>query len=300
MKPKIIYIIGDNRSGSTLLDYLLSCHPKATSVGELHNLYEFYRKTGDTSNFWQHKCSCGEFVENCIYWKNVLSVAALSDEFETRVHRLEPKWSFVNKSVHKRYVSKIVNDKRLSKKGEIAAKNCWRIYQSVFETSGKKIIIDSSKNGYQAYSLFENAKAEIYFLVIERDIMAVSYSKERRLKGRGKPRSIYTHLISSYKILWRNRFIAQLIRRKGGRVKTIEYCELTRHPQDELNKICKFVDIESFTIPSVTNATTSIQHVIGGSPSRYLKSTIKPDERWKSYYKGKPFAYFCGKILRTL
>ena len=69
---KLIYIAGDDRSGSTMLDMMLSGHSAITSVGEAHQLrayanqdYEFYK------SIHQLNCMCGEKFSECSFWNGV-------------------------------------------------------------------------------------------------------------------------------------------------------------------------------------------------------------------------------------
>src|SRR5690606_23114657 len=69
---KIIYILADNRSGSTLLDQLLGAHPDIVSQGEVHHLAAYVRQ--DRSLYdpvHPLDCSCGRPVTKCPFWIQV-------------------------------------------------------------------------------------------------------------------------------------------------------------------------------------------------------------------------------------
>ena len=61
-KIKVIYISGIGRSGSTLLDIILSTSEKVFSVGEIFKYNQMLREN--------IKCSCGKKVKDCSFWKD--------------------------------------------------------------------------------------------------------------------------------------------------------------------------------------------------------------------------------------
>ena len=60
-QPKIIYVGGYGRSGSTILDMLLSCHPAIVSGGELARATEVFFDP-------DARCTCGAGVADCSVW----------------------------------------------------------------------------------------------------------------------------------------------------------------------------------------------------------------------------------------
>ncbi len=65
-KPAIIYIAGNGRSGSTLLDMLLGSLPNLWTVGEANVIpWEFEKRDA--------KCGCGKSLYECPFWTEVYS-----------------------------------------------------------------------------------------------------------------------------------------------------------------------------------------------------------------------------------
>src|SRR5690606_31016409 len=71
MEKIIVYIVSDVRSGSTLLENIISRENDVFPVGELHSLGSYLRREGWGAE-WQWRCSCGEEIEKCSFWKLVL------------------------------------------------------------------------------------------------------------------------------------------------------------------------------------------------------------------------------------
>jgi hypothetical protein len=305
MKPLIVYIIGDTRSGSTLLDYLLSFHSDATTLGEMHHIHDYYiLKKGLSSELLNWKCNCGEQVHNCLFWRDVLKESSFTENFITKLNYKESVWDFLKLFISKNKINYHLKNKSVLKKGKIVAENCWKIYEAVINHTGKPIIIDSSKNANQAYFLFKHKQENICSILLERDIRAVAYSKlnwAKKYEARfGKAKSIYYYILTSWLILFRNRKLCKKIQSGYGNpiVKKIDYLNLATNPQQTINEICSFLSINTFVTPTMANDKKTLDHFLQGSPNRFEKKAIQLDTKWKEYYKHKPFAYILGTLLQ--
>ncbi|MBM7622982.1 sulfotransferase [Sporohalobacter salinus] len=64
-KKTIIYIAGYGRSGSTLLERVLSSNKKLFGLGELTNFLDLIEEK-------KSYCSCGEELKKCSFWSNII------------------------------------------------------------------------------------------------------------------------------------------------------------------------------------------------------------------------------------
>src|SRR3954451_18343438 len=76
---KVLFVTGAARSGTTLVDLLLSQVPGITAVGELRYLWQ-------RGLLERRLCGCGSPVPECVFWQAVLDTAGLSDP--TTPHRM--------------------------------------------------------------------------------------------------------------------------------------------------------------------------------------------------------------------
>ena len=154
-EPLVIYIIADRRSGSTLLEFMLSVHPEAIALGELRMLHGHFFKKGAGAR-WDWNCTCGQPIKSCPFWTKVLNVFKDKEAPQTLIKQIPSKtlglFSFKNS------VEQIIKSASHDKKGEAIANHNWKIYNSVFEHTKKKIIIDSSKDATQAWYLWKYKK----------------------------------------------------------------------------------------------------------------------------------------------
>lgn len=291
--PLIIYVIADKRSGSTLLDYLLSSHPDSVSLGELRLLSgHFHRiRAGER---WNWNCSCGQPIASCSFWTEIFD----------RLKEKEAPDTFLEKSITSINLFKPVK-KTLKKslqlssdeKAKTVVNNCWKIYKAVFAQTGKKIITDSSKNAVQAWYLWKYRQGNIKFLILNRDIRAIAFSKMKRTTANKYQEnySVFKSLINSCKVAKQNRLIGNAIKRDAGKVMTVNYNDLVTKTDETISAVCNFMNIPVFTPPE--EFESRIQHSIAGSPHRFEKSKIQKDERWLDFYNKKPILSLVGKYL---
>jgi hypothetical protein len=291
-KPLIIYVIADKRSGSTLLDYLLSSHPDSISLGELRLLSGHYHRIR-AGERWGWNCSCGQPIASCNFWTaifNRLNVTEAPDTFLdnsiTSINLYKP----VKKTLKKAF-------QVADEKAKIIAGNCWKIYNAVFQETGKKIITDSSKNAVQAWYLWKYRQGNIKFIFLERDIRAIAFSKMKRTTNNPKQEnySVFKNLIGAFKVARQNKLISEMLTNNGGKVITINYNDLVTQKDETILAICNFMNIRVFIPPDEFEA--HVQHTIAGSPHRFSKNKIIKDERWLDFYKNKTFISLVGKYL---
>ncbi|MCA9641093.1 MAG: hypothetical protein KC492_10375, partial [Myxococcales bacterium] len=70
--PKLVYILGLGHSGSTLLEMLLSSHPRLLGLGEVASLLTRGMRERHLSGPWPSPCSCGVLARDCPVWKPTL------------------------------------------------------------------------------------------------------------------------------------------------------------------------------------------------------------------------------------
>src|SRR5690554_2095722 len=127
MKPLVTYIIGLNRSGTTLLDNMLSYHQQAISVGELHHLNDYYCKTG-----WGRRqdwlCSCNSEIKECPFWSEILKDTSFTKDFKTKLENSEyHKTDYLGSYFIKNNFQRNIQSKKKRQTGEIFANNTWTL-----------------------------------------------------------------------------------------------------------------------------------------------------------------------------
>src|SRR5262245_42606939 len=146
-KSTVIYIVSDRRSGSTLLENILSRSDEIVSVGELAMLHGHVLKQGPGER-WNWTCSCGEPVLECSFWSPVLckTWAANKETFNTNI-----SWNYGSKKLLSVVLLPFLFKKKLlditgNRKNKNVQPTVYSLYSEIFKQTGKPFIVDSSKD----------------------------------------------------------------------------------------------------------------------------------------------------------
>ncbi len=301
MQTNLISIVGAGHSGSTLLDMILGSHSMAYSVGEVGRL-DNYREN--------HKpCTCGEPVQTCEFWSEVLSqwdrflsvtplterttdvrshkVNGLGNSLRYRmailatlilpVHRMPTTIKLISPLLHER------RDLILS------------LYDIVRQVSNKPIVVDSSKYIHRFRLLHGLAPTKTKAIFLSRDGRAIVASKLRRLEWEPER--------SANEWKRTNRYTIQMMRTlpKSAYIH-VRYEELCKNPEDTIRRICTFAEIPFEEEMLKFRGSTS--HNIGGNPMRLNKTDeIVEDLKWRASLSDEHLATFeeiAGSLNRKL
>ncbi len=180
-KCTVIYVMSDVRSGSTLLENILSKSDELVSVGEMALLKNHILRVGPGEK-WNWHCSCGNAIlaalSGPVHWT---TLPVNSDTFTTAI-----QWNFRSKKLLAGSLFSSVFSKKLKQLNnrsynQKTVHNNFKIYRNIFSHSGKQFIVDSSKDPVQAYITYVNKPADIdvKILYLKRDLRAIAASKRK-------------------------------------------------------------------------------------------------------------------------
>ena len=183
---RVVYVMGAGRSGSTVLDTILNNHEDVLGVGELVHLFI----EGSAS---KENCSCGEARDTCEIWSSVRErwseLTGLSSITEherlmtkfTRVQRLAiPEWHRLRSGNPDPDFAECL-------------KQTHATYQAIAEATGKRVIIESSKNPLRAKLLCLTPGLDVRMVHLVRDARGVAWSRMKpfaKSKEGGVPQDI--------------------------------------------------------------------------------------------------------------
>lgn len=295
--PTILYIISDKRSGSTLLENILSKSNEAVSLGEVAMLKNHILKEGPGEK-WGWNCSCGEALENCTFWSQVLQkilISSASKEIETKINWPYSSFYSLAFGIAPGIFKKKIFHKIQSGRSRQIAENVFDVYREVDVFTKKKFIVDSTKLPIQALALYKMKKAiPIKFIFLTRDIRGIAFSKK---KSREK-NEIKVSFKDLYKVWIYKKFATAILKFIPKEdVITIHYENLAEKTGEELGKIFSFTNMQSFETPRYMELSND--HTLGGTPKRFDKRAIKLDESWRKYFDQHGFKNLAGKIFNN-
>lgn len=174
----VVYIGGCQRSGSTLLDRMLSQVPEHLSAGEVVHLWI----RGLSGN---ELCGCGAAFLDCPFWSEVGRVG-FGGWDQIRIEEVVALQRSVDRN---RYIFFMLMP-RLSPRYErdlrAYAAILERLYRGIYQVGGGATIVDSSKHGSTAFLLRRVAGLRLRVVHLVRDSRGVAFSLLRKCAG---PRS---------------------------------------------------------------------------------------------------------------
>ena len=270
-----LYLIGADRSGSTLLGRLLAAQSAICDVGELYRL--------NSPELEALGCACGRPPRDCPFWSGVIEtlenrglpigdIDLTGDEAQYFPRRLLAPAPIVQMLA----VSLTGAPPRLSvprvKKMVEAACNCSVVTDIAAEKTGARVVFDSSKIAAYGLARYLTRPASTKIVHLVRDGRAASASMMRHL---GAP-------MSDVARRWRRTTLAALAvnaRVSRARRTRLRYEALCENPGAEVERLCSFVCLpyeRSGLLPAAG-------HALGGSRSPMLREKdIRVDDRWRS------------------
>lgn len=268
---KIVYILADNRSGSTLLDQLLGAHDKVISVGEIHHIAAYLRQDRALYDpVHELKCSCGQAVGECAFWSRV------ADRLDRPVEslRLRPRLLINQRNARglvgtvkewpKRLIGrypriiKLPGARRLLDLPAIG-RDSFALYDAIFDASNARYIVDSSKSPVRFRAVFEAHPGRVVALLLARDYRATVYSKVKRHRSLERSARKWVTVMRQMQELTDDVRTENLLR--------VRYEDLCENPRSELSRICAKLGLE-FKESMLTRPAIDVHH-LGGSPSKF-------------------------------
>jgi hypothetical protein len=291
--------MSDRRSGSTLLENILSKSPETVSVGELAMLKGHILKEGPGDK-WNWTCSCNRAVEECEFWSPILRNTYNSNpnDFDTNI-----KWAFksgktLGIALFPTLFRTLLRKISTTRKNKKIVRSICKVYRQIFGLSGKRIIIDSSKDPVQALAVYYNEEnIDVKVIWLKRDLRAIATSKNKwKSINKKKQKSLLSRLNDVFYYRRICKAVSKLI--PPDDFIEIEYENLAQRTQQELERIINKFNMQKYQAPQFMELEND--HTVGGTPERFTKKPIVYDTSWKELYKNKKVLYFTGSILNKM
>lgn len=302
MNPKLVYIAGAARSGSTLLNLLLGNSSEMTALGEVHRLALYARTNAEP-------CTCGRPVTSCEFWSRVEEegrallgrprAAGLLGEVETMMLRsaISPAADILEKAAllsGSRALWRAVSTTVARPHGLAIARSLFWL-DVVRRVTGRPIVVDSSKDARRMKALFLADPGPFFAIDLRRDGRAVVASAMRRL-------GVDAETASREWVSRRRGLDFSFKTIPPERVLRLRYKDLCENPPDTMRQIARFVGF-SYS-EELVRLRKDNDHGIGGNPMRFRRDEehIRHDDRWQAELKPRDLATFrrvAGRLNRA-
>ena len=261
--PKITYILGAGRSGSTVLERLLFSAPDVVGVGEVATLWR--QPLSDLT------CSCGAPAPECAFWTDVRAKVGFSDS--TLRDLAEAEQSIIR---HRALISDAVHAARWTDRTSVQRYIAHQsdLFSAKADTTGAARIIDSSKSGPRAWALSDIMGVTILHLRRNPTDVAAAWRRVKHDPSLNGPMRR-----PSFPSIAREWLAAELSARRLGAIRPVlrlDYEMLTNDPaaaMKRLGPIAAGVELDGGSFTPDPN-----YHSLNGNPDRFHRGaiTLKP------------------------
>jgi hypothetical protein len=281
----LVYIAGSGRSGSTLLERMLSQIDEFVTVGELRHLWR--------ADYEADLCGCGQTFKTCPFWQPILS-NVFADKGGVDFESILTLRNQVDRIRYLPYMITLRQPAIYRKRYELYISIIQSIYQQLETKHKNAFIVDSSKDISTLYLLARLPSIKLHVVHMVRDSRAVAYSRQRKRVNpqfvkQVKYLATYSPTYAAWDWLYRNTFV------EWGRslyhcYHALRYEDLVNDPVTTMGKLCTTLEINEpdFQFISASHVDLSKPaHTVSGNPMRFESgpTMLKLDLAWEQKMK---------------
>jgi len=281
-RVKVLYIAGEGRSGSTILNTVLGQVEGFFAAGELTQLWK-------TALIEDRPCSCGEPFHACPTWRAIFQ-AGFGGMDQLDAPRLLAAKNLINSKnpiLHVWYTGLITTARR-RRHPELLnlADTLGRLFQAISAATGARVIVDASKRPAYGWFLSTLPSVDFYVLHLVRDPRAIAFSRRRGKIDPGnnqKMRDFGPWITGGGWMFWNA--ATELFWNHPGNTRylRLRYEDFVSAPRRSLDAILNLVD-EPGPSPLVGEDQVMLNptHTVAGNPNRYESglTTLRLDDQW--------------------
>lgn len=279
----VVYIGGMGRSGSTLLERLLSQLRGCVAVGELR--YLWYEDPTVA------RCGCGRLLAECGFWREASTKSGIPFTPACFQEMLALQKHVDRLRYLPHMLARPLAGQNYSRRFEQYTETLRRIYYAACEVGDGQVIVDSSKDISMLYLLTQMNDVRLRLLHLVRDSRAVAYSWTKTVV---RPHIVnqvtymnkYSPAWSSADWLYRN----TLTEAARGRVSSylrLRYEDLIADPRGTLRLAADFMGLPdadlSFIGPDKEVYLRRETHTLVGNPMKFMPGglQLRLDDAWR-------------------
>lgn len=281
-KIPYVFLTSHAYSGSTLTSFLLSAHPKISTVGMLTG-------PADHLDLSKYKCSCGRLFQQDPFWHEVTSVVNRHGIPYSQNEYLGTRIELGSTKLLRRLRTQSLRYNALEKIRDWFMFTLWPghknkmlnlvLFNEIFarailEVSGKPVFLDTSKDPMRIRYLSLSPQIDLYVIHLVRDVRGVVASIMSRRSKINIKQATHHWLVAEHNIR------RQLESVPPSRQITVRYEDLTSNPLTTLNQLFTFIGVEP--LDRLVDFREVEHHILGNKMRKRSTSEIKTDERWRS------------------
>ncbi len=283
-ESSVLFVGGYGRSGSTIIELLMSNAPGVTVLGEVRHL--FGRVVDD-----RESCSCGEEVTACKHWGKVLA-AAFPDGYDRPA--IVAAFRHLNRvAVVPQLMVPWLRTRATRAHLELYYDTFTALYAGALEVSGGSVAVDSSKYPMHGLAIMKARRergAGFRSMLLVRDPRAVAHSWEnpkQRPEIAYEVRMMPRHHFLRSALAWvTSNYLTGLIRwGRSAPFRRQRYEDFVDTPLEQLRQIVTFGGGDGDSLgDEVFTVDRSRIHTIAGNPLESLgaKVEVRGSNSWRA------------------
>jgi hypothetical protein len=283
-RPRVLYIGGSGRSGSTLLELMMGQVPGCCSVGELSAIW----LRGLVEN---ELCGCGKPFADCPFWRQV------GEEAFGGWDRVDPEGILrLQASVDRtRYIPFMLGPPswplyraRMGRYTEVLR----RLYGAIHRVSGASVVVDSTKRPSTGFLVRKVRRLELRLVHLVRDSRGVAHSWTKEVRkpevvDRDEYLDTYNPFRMGFRWVTYNSLIHFLRLDPAIPSLLVRYEDLVRDPRKTVRRILGLagLSLREEELGGIGDRWVRVTaaHTIAGNPVRFRHGRIalRLDEEWR-------------------
>lgn len=279
-KQKVLYIAAHSRSGSTILDRVLSQVEGGFSVGELRNIW--------LRSFEENQlCGCNKKFNECGIWKEIIEDTGIDNEYAKNIYEVS---RYVDRFKRiPQILNRSLRGHNFNQMMRMYNEANGVLFGSISKVVEPEFIIDSSKNSSYAMHLMQLDNIDLHIVHLVRDSRAVAYSRLRKKK---RPEIHWKDEYMAVTPAYKTAFQWNMMDYSIGLLKDkcdytlIRYEDFMENPAKTIEVILNKAGIFNKDLSFVRDRyiKLSVDHTVSGNPMRFKVGQIelRPDDQWKT------------------
>ena len=279
-RPGLVYIVGSNRSGSTILSAVLGSQAGMVAAGELNAL--LFDDVGEV-----RLCSCAKVLEECPFWSPVLqrwrrdlAPAGFED-----YRRLEQEFERFRSLPRLTRASR-----RPSSSFQAYLDGTDMLLRRIAEAGSADYVVDASKTPIRALALLRGGGTDLSLVHLVRDPRAVAWSKRKLLRWEALPNWLRSPVGTVMRVtsdwILTNLFAERVARTyPQAPYVRIRYEDLTAAPASVLQDAGSRVglDLRALGDRAARGEAFSFSHIMAGNVARHKPPRpLVRDDEWQT------------------
>lgn len=273
MRPRVLFIGGYGRCGSTLLDRIVGQTDGFFSAGEVRHLWR-------EGLIEDRRCGCGRSFSNCALWQHVMRTAFPDGIDRPRMERLKQR---VDRAAR---IPQIIAGRPAAfrRDRDDYLDILRRLYAGIHDATGARVIIDSSKDVSHGW-LLTQADIDVCVVHLVRDSRAAAFSWQRHKFNPGSGGDMRRYLPMRAGLEWQSiNALTHAQRHTRVPFMQLRYDDFAEDPAGSVDRVIALTGETARPAFEGTSIELAPNHTVAGNPNRFFAGavTVAADEEWRT------------------